>query len=173
MEYQVIAKVTKGKSFNVMEKKGDWYKVRFKGRKDGWIHGKLVEITSPSTIRMSVNREDLRKTPSGRKEPPSRKLKGLKTKVKKDEVFVFRKVKLTKSLGMVKVTGEMANHSGQEFLAVGFMISFFDVKQRLLGTGEILIDDFKKGENKPFTTYVEDVNYHRIHQYRILFDFGI
>ena len=93
--------------------------------------------------------------------------------MKKDRVFVFRKVRLTESLGMVKVTGEMANHSGKDFLAAGFMISFFDVKQQLLGIGEILIDDFEKRETKPFTTYVEDVNYHRIHRYLIRFDFGI
>ena len=173
VEYRVIAKVTKGKSLNVVEKKGDWFKIRQKDGKGGWICEKLVKITSPLTIRKSVNREDLRKTPRGREESQARKLKGLETKVKKDEVFVFRKVKLTESLGIVKVTGEMANHSGQDFLAVGFMISFFDVKQRLLGTGEILIDDFEKGKTKPFTTYVEDVKYHRIHKYRIQFDFGI
>jgi len=117
--------------------------------------------------------ENLRKTSRGRGESQARKSQSPGTKVKKDEVFVFRKVRLTKSLGRVKVTGDMANHSGQDFLAAGFMISFFDVKQQLLGIGEILIDYFEKGEAKPFTTYVEDVNYHHIHRYRIQFDFGI
>jgi hypothetical protein len=173
MEYQVIAKVTKGKSLDVVEEKGDWLKVRRKGGKEGWIHGKLVKVTSALTIRTGVNRENLRETPGGREEPQAKKSKAPGTKVKKDKVFVFRKVRLTESLGMVKVTGEMANHSGKDFLAAGFTISFFDVKQRLLGIGEILIDDFEKGETKPFTTYVEDVNYHGVHRYRIQFDFGI
>jgi uncharacterized protein YraI len=173
IEHRVITKVTKGKSLDVVGKKGDWLKVRWKGGKEGWIHGKLVKVTSPSTIRVSVNRENLRKTSGGREEQRVRKSKGPGRKVKKDEVFVFRKIRLTESLGMVKVTGEMANHSGQDLLAAGFMISFFDVKQQLLGIGEILIDDFEKGETKPFTTYVEDVNYRRIHRYLIQFDFGI
>jgi len=47
IEYQVIAKVTKWKSLDVVEKKGDWLKVRRKGEKEGWIHVKLVKVTSP------------------------------------------------------------------------------------------------------------------------------
>ena len=173
MEYRVITKVTKGKSLDVVEKKGDWLKVRRKGGKEGWIHGKLVKVTSPLTIRVSVNRENLRKTPGGREEPQARKSKGPGAKVKKDRVFVFRKVRLTESMGMVKVTGEMTNQSGKDYFATGFIISVYDVKGRLLGTGDILIDDFPKGETKSFTTYVEEVSYQRIHRYRIQFDFEI
>ena len=171
--YRVIERLKKGEPVDIMEKKGDWLKVRCNGRKEGWIHGKLVKVTSALTIRTSVNKENLRETPRGRGEPQARKSKGPGTKVKKDKVFVFRKVRLIESLGMVKVTGEMANHSGQNFLAAGFMISFFDVKQQLLGIGEILIDDFAKGQTKHFTTYVEDVSYQCIDRYHIRFDFGI
>jgi hypothetical protein len=173
MEYQVIAKVTKGKSLDVVEKKGDWLRIRWKGGREGWIHEKLVKATSPSTIRVSVDRENLRKIPREREEVQARKPRGPGKKVEKDKVFIFRKVRLTDRLGMVKVTGEMANHSEKDFLAAGFMISFFDVNQQLLGIGEIVIDDFAKGETKPFTTYVEDVSYHHIDRYHIQFDFGI
>jgi len=171
--YKVIERVKKGEPLDIVQKKGDWLKIRWKGGRKGWIHGKLVKATSLSTIRVSVDKENVRKTPRGWEEPQARKPRGPGKKVKKDKVFVFRKLKLTKSLGMVKVTGEMANHSGQDFLAAGFMISFFDVKQQLLGIGEILIDDFAKGKTKRFTTYVEDVSYHRIDRYSIQFDFGI
>lgn len=173
MEYQVIDKVAKGKTLDVVEKKGDWLKVRRKGQKEAWIHGKMVKGTSSLINRASLSRENLQKTPKGQEGLQPKKPKTLEKNLEREEVFVFRKVRLTKSFGRVKVTGEMANHSGQDFLATGFIISFFDVKKKPLGMGEILIDDFEKGETKSFTTYVEDVNYHSIHQYRIQFDFGI
>lgn len=214
MEYQVITKVTKAKSLDVVEKKGDWLKVRRKGGKEGWIHGKLVKATSPSTIRVSVDKENFLKTPGGQKigevlkdtqlkvirtkgrwdnvrlegwiwrgstedvqkmreEPQAEKPKWPRTKVKNHGGFVPGNVKLTESMGMVKVTGEMTNESGKDYFATGFIISLYDVKGRLLGTGDILIDDFPKGETKSFTTYVEEVSYQRIHRYRIQFDFEI
>ena len=172
-EYQVVAKVTKGKSLEVVEKKGAWLKVRRVGQKEAWILCELVKETSSLTHRASLSRKNLRRTQKGQKELQTRKSKDIGKKVKKEEVFVFRKVRLSESFRKVKVTGEMANHSGQDFLAAGFIISFFDVKKKPIGTGKILIDDFEKGETKPFRTYVEDVNYERIHQYCIQFDFGI
>ena len=173
MEYRVIAKVTQGKSLDVVEKKGDWLKVLRKGQKEAWIHGKLVKGTLSPTNPASLSRKNLQKTQKGQKGLQPKKPNSLEKNVEREEVFVFRKVRLTESFGKVKVTGEMANHSGQDFLAAGFIISFFDVKKRPIGVGKILIDDFEKGETKPFRTYVEDVNYERIHRYRIQFDFGI
>jgi uncharacterized protein YgiM (DUF1202 family) len=210
----VIEKVKKGEPLDIVEQKGDWLRIRQKGGREGWIHGKLVKATLPSTIRMRVDKENLRKTPGGQKigevlkntqlkvirtkgrwvnvrlegwiwrestedvqkmreEPQSGKPKDSGTKVKNHRGFVPMKVNLSESMGMVKVTGEMTNHSGKDYLAVGFVISFFDSRKRLLGTGEILIDDFSKGETKSFRAYVEDVNYHRIHRYNIKFDFEI
>lgn len=173
MQYQVIANVTNGKSLDVVDKKGDWLKVRRKDQKEAWINRNFVEEMSPLTNRVSLNKKNLRKTPKGQEALQPKKSKGPEKKVGKKEDFVFRKLKLTESFGGVKVTGEMANHSGKDFLAAGFTISFFDVKKKPIGMGEILIDDFEKGKTKPFTAYIEKVNYHRIHQYRIQFDFGI
>ena len=214
MEYQVIAKVTKGKSLDVVEKKGDWLKVRQKGGKEGWVHRELVKITSPTTLHVSVNRENLRKTPGGQKigevlkdtqlkviktngqwvnvrlegwiwrestedvqkireEPQARKPKRPGTKLENLAGFVPLKIKIIENMGMVKVTGEMTNHSGKDYFATGFIISLYDAKGGFLGSGDILIEHFAKGEKKPFTTYIEGVNYHRIHRYHIRFDFGI
>jgi hypothetical protein len=212
--YKVIERVKKGEPLDIVEQKGDWLRIRQKGGREGWIHGKLVNAMSPSTIRVSVDKENLRKTPGGQKigevlkdthlkvirnkglwdnvrlegwiwrgstedvqkmreEPQAGKPTESGTKVKNHRGFVHRKVKLSESMGMVKVTGEMTNHSGKDYLAVGFIISFFDARQGFLGTGDILIDDFSKGETKSFKTYVENVNYHRIHRYNIKFDFEI
>jgi hypothetical protein len=66
----------------------------------------------------------------------------------------------------------MTNRSVKDYFAAGFIISLYDTKDRLLGTGDILIDEFPKGKTKSFTTYVE-VSYQRVDRYNIRFDFGI
>jgi uncharacterized protein YgiM (DUF1202 family) len=172
-EYKVIERVKKGEPLDIVEKKGDWLRIRRQGGREGWIHAKLVKATSPSTIRVNEDKENLQKTPGKWEEPKAGKPKNSGTKVKNHRGFVHRKVKLSESMGMVKVIGEMTNHSRKDYMAVGFIISFFDARQRPLGTGNILIEDFLKGETKSFRAYVEDVNYHRIHRYYIKFDFEI
>jgi hypothetical protein len=173
MKYRVIERLKRGDSLDVLEKKGGWVRIRLKGGKKGWIHGKLVGKTSTSTSRVSPKRENLQKTTEERKDPQARKTKSTVTKAKSYGGFVPGKIKLTESLGMVKVTGEMTNHSGKDYMAAGFIISFFDAKQRLLGTGDILVDDIPEGETRSFTTYVDGVSYSRIRRYRIQFDFAI
>lgn len=87
--------------------------------------------------------------------------------------FSYKNVKLKKSMGMVKVMGEMTNHSGKDFKATSFIISFYDRKDRLLETGDILINNFSKGQTKPFTAYIENLKYESVYRYKIDFDFGI
>jgi uncharacterized protein YraI len=173
MQYRVIERLKRGESLDILEKKGGWVRIRLKGGKKGWIHGKLVSKTLTSTSRASLKKENLRKTTGGREKPSARKTKSTVTKAKSYGGFVPGKIRLTKSLGMVKVTGQMTNHSGKDCMAAGFIISFFDAKQRLLGTGDILVDDIPEGETRSFTTYVDGVSYPRIHRYRIQFDFAI
>jgi hypothetical protein len=173
MQYRVIERLKRGESLDILEKKGGWVRIRLKGGKKGWIHGKLVSKILTSTCRASLKKENLRKTTGGREKPPARKTKSTVTKAKSYGGFVPGKIRLTKSLGMVKVTGQMTNHSGKDCMAAGFIISFFDAKQRLLGTGDILVDDIPEGETRSFTTYVDGVSYPRIHRYRIQFDFAI
>jgi len=87
--------------------------------------------------------------------------------------FSYKNVKLTKTLSMLRVTGEMANDSGKNFTAASFIITFYDRKDRLLETGDILINNFSKGQTKSFTAYIENLNYESVHRYRIEFDFGV
>jgi len=172
-QYRVIERLKRGDSLDVQEKKGGWVRIRLKGGKKAWIHGTLVSKTSSSASRVSLKKENLRKTTGGREKPPARKTKSPVTKAKSYGGFVPGKIRLTESLGMVKVTGEMTNRSGKDYMAAGFIISFFDAKQRLLGTGDILVDDIPERETRSFTTYVDGVSYPRIHRHRIQFDFAI
>jgi SH3-like domain-containing protein len=87
--------------------------------------------------------------------------------------FSYQNVKLTKSMGMVKVMGEMRNGSGKNFRAASFLITFYDQKGQLLETGDILINHFSEGQTKPFTAYMENLIYESVHRYKIEFDFGI
>ena len=87
--------------------------------------------------------------------------------------FSYKNMKLTKSMGMVKVIGEMTNDSGKNFKAASFIITFYDQKGQLLETGDFLINNFSKGQMKPFTAYMENLIYESIHRYKIQFDFGI
>jgi len=74
---------------------------------------------------------------------------------------------------MVKMLGEMTNDSGKNFKAASFIITFYDQKGQLLETGDFLINNFSKGQTKPFTAYIENLIYESIHRYKIEFDFGI
>jgi len=87
--------------------------------------------------------------------------------------FSYKNVKLTKSMGMLKVMGEMTNDSGKNFKAASFIITFYDQKGQLLETGDFLINNFSKGLTKPFTAYIENLIYKSIHRYKIDSDFGI
>jgi SH3-like domain-containing protein len=87
--------------------------------------------------------------------------------------FSYQNVKLTKSMDMVKVMGEMKNGSGKNFRAASFLITFYDQKGQLLETGDILINHFSDGQTKPFTAYMEHLIYESVHRYKIEFDFGI
>jgi len=87
--------------------------------------------------------------------------------------FSYKNVKLTKSMDMVKVMGEMTNGSGKNFRAASFIITFYDQKGQLLETGDILINIFSDGQTKPFTAYMENLIYESVHRLKIEFDFGI
>jgi hypothetical protein len=87
--------------------------------------------------------------------------------------FSYQNVKLTKSMDMVKVMGEMTNGSGKNFRAASFIITFYDQEGQLLETGDILINNFSDGQTKPFTAYMENLIYESVHRYKIEFDFGI
>jgi len=43
---------------------------------------------------------------------------------------------------MARVTGEMTNQSGKDYFAVGFTINLYDANGGLLGSGDILINEF-------------------------------
>ena len=87
--------------------------------------------------------------------------------------FSYKNVKLTKTLSLVNVTGEMTNDSGKHFTAASFIIIFYDRKDRLLETGDIPINNFSKGQTKPFTAYIETLDHESVHRYKIEFDFGV
>jgi uncharacterized protein YgiM (DUF1202 family) len=167
MKYKLVERLKKGESLDVLEKKGDWVRIRRKGGKEGWIHRLLVNAPPAKTLQVNRNREIIRKKPDS---PETRSPKRTQTKIQGG--FVPKKVRLTERFGMVRVTGEMTNRSVKDYFAAGFIISLYDAKDRLLGTGDILIDEFPKGKTKSFTTYVE-VSYQRVHRYNIRFDFGI
>jgi len=166
-KYKVVERLKKGDSLDVLEKKGDWIRIRQKGGKEGWIHRLLINVPPAKTLRAKTNRGNFRKKPVS---PETRNPKRTQTRIQGG--FVPKKVRLTESLGMVRVTGEMTNHSGKDYFAAGFIISLYDAKDGHLGTGDILIDEFPKGKSKSFTTYIE-VSYQRVHRYTIRFDFGI
>jgi len=170
-----------------------------------------VSIHPARTLRVKVDRENLRKTPGGQKvgellkdtelkviETERRWVKvevvgwiwrdsttADKTRMSKSPLeseakgkrisggFSYKNIKLIKSLGMVKVVGEMANYSGKDYKVARFIISFYDQKGRLLETGDILINNFSKGQRKPFYAYVENLKYDNISRYKIQFDFGM
>ena len=87
--------------------------------------------------------------------------------------FSYKNVKLTKSMDMIKVMGEMTNASGKNFKAASFIITFYDHKGQLLETGDFLINNFSKGQTKPFSAYMENLIYESVDRYKIEFDFGI
>jgi len=162
-----VGRLKKGESVNVLRKKGDWIRIRRKGGEEGWIHTLLVDAPPAKTLQVNRKREIFRKKPAslGTRNP-----KWTQTKIQGG--FIPKKVRLAESFGIVRVTGEMTNRSVKDYFAARFMISLYDAKDRLLGTGDILIDEFPKGKTTSFATYVE-ARYSRVHRYNIRFDFGI
>ena len=209
--YKIIDSAKKGENLKSIERREGWIKVRLKGGREGWVAERLVESTPAQTLRVKVEKENLRQTPGGQKIGEVLKdteLKVIRTEGRWSEVeivgwiwrdsttakgmeiqkstqeswkatekikggFSYKNVKLTESMGMVRVLGEMTNGSGKDFKAIGFIITFYDRKNRLLETGDILINNFSKGQTKPFTAYIENLNYENVHRYKIEFDFGI
>lgn len=209
--YKIIDVAKKGETLESTERREGWIKVRLRGGKEGWVIEKLVAMTPAQTLRLEVEKENLRQTPGGQKIGEVLKnteLKVIRTEGRWVEVeivgwiwrdsttakgmeiqrtsqesgkgttkikggFSYKNVKLTKSMGMVKMLGEMTNDSGKNFKAASFIITFYDQKGQLLETGDILINNFSKGQTKPFTAYMENLNYESIHRYKIEFDFGI
>lgn len=209
--YKIIDVAKKGKALEFIERREGWIRVRLKRGKEGWVAEKLVRMAPRQTLRLKVEKENLRKTPGGKKIGEVLKdteLKVIRTEERWIEVeivgwiwkdsttakgmeiqesghesgkakqkikggFSYKNVKLTKSMGMVKVMGEMTNDSGKNFKAASFIITFYDRKGRLLETGDILINSFSSGQTKPFNAYIENLNYESVHRYKIEFDFGI
>jgi uncharacterized protein YgiM (DUF1202 family) len=166
-KYKLVERLKKGESLDVLEKRGDWVRIRRKGGLNGWIYRSLLNVPSAKTLRANRKREISSKK-AGCLE--TREPKGSQTKIQGG--FLAKDVRLSESLGMVKVTGEMANYSPEDYFAVGFNINLYDAKDRPLGSGDIVVDEFPKGKTRPFTTYVE-ASYPRVHRYSIQFDFGI
>ena len=209
--YKIIDVAKKGETLESTERREGWIKVRLRGGKKGWVIEKLVAMTPGQTLRLKVEKENLRQTPGGQKIGEVLKnteLKVIRTEGRWVEVeivgwiwrdsttakgmeiqkstqeswkakekikggFSYKNVKLTKSMGMVKMLGEMTNDSGKNFKAASFIITFYDQKGQLLETGDFLINNFSKGQTKPFTAYIENLIYESIHRYKIEFDFGI
>jgi len=209
--YKVIDVAKKGETLESIERKEGWIKVRLKGGKEGWVTEKLVAMTPAQTLRLKVEKENLRQTPGGQKigevmkdtelkviseegrwveveivgwiwrdsttakgmEIPESSQESGKGTAKIKGGFSHKNVKLTKSMGMVKVLGEMTNDSGKNFKAASFIITFYDQKGQLLETGDFLINNFSKGQTKPFAAYIENLIYESTHRYKIEFDFGI
>jgi uncharacterized protein YraI len=209
--YRIIDSAKKGETLKSIERREGWIKVRLKGGRKGWITERLVDSTPAQTLRVKVEKENLRQTPGGQKIGEvlkdtelkairaegrwveveivgwiwrdSTTAKGMEiqrtsqesgkgtTKIKRG--FSYKNMKLTKSMGMVKMLGEMTNDSGKNFKAASFIITFYDQKGQLLETGDFLINNFSKGQTKPFTAYIENLIYESVHRYEIDFDFGI
>lgn len=144
-----IGELLKDTELKVIKSEGRWVEVEVVG----WI---WRDSTTADKIQVGQPVEGLRAT--------SQKING---------GFFCKNVKLKKSTGMVKVMGEMTNHSGRDFKAASFIISLYDRKGRLLETGDILINHFLRGKTKSFTTYIENVKYDNISTFKIQFDFGI
>jgi uncharacterized protein YraI len=146
---QKIGEVSKNTELKVIGEEGRWIEVEIVGwiwRDSTMAKGMEIQRTSQESGKGTA------------------KIKG---------GFSYKNVKLTKSMGMVKVLGEMTNDSGKNFKAASFIITFYDQKGQLLETGDFLINIFSKGQTKPFTAYIENLIYESIHRYKIEFDFGI
>ncbi len=144
-----IGEVLKDTELKAIGTEGRWVEVEVVG----WI---WRDSTTAQGREIPESREDSWKGPE--------KIKG---------GFSYQNVKLTKSMNMVKVMGEMTNGSGKNFRAASFIISFYDQKGQLLETGDILINNFSDGQTKLFTAYMENLIYESVHRYKIEFDFGI
>jgi len=210
-EYKIIGSAKRGENLKSIEKREGWIKFRLKGGKEGWIAERLVVLRPAQTLRVRVEKENLRKTPGGQKIgvvfkntelkvieeegrwveveitgwiwKDSTTAKGIEVEKASEETmnkgtsikggFSYKNVKLIESMGRIKVFGEMTNHSGKNFKACSFIITFYDRKGKLLETGNFLINNFLNGQTKPFYTYIENLNEKSIYRYKIEFDFGI
>lgn len=62
-QYGIITQVNKNTLLNVLDKSGDWYKVKLQNGTVGWIAGWLTATPLPSSIKVNANDVNIRKGP--------------------------------------------------------------------------------------------------------------
>jgi len=60
LSYNVVKKVKQGEKYSIVERKGDWVKIKLSGSQQGWVASWLIKESSPtavdsSTLKASVN----------------------------------------------------------------------------------------------------------------------
>lgn len=74
-------------------------------------------------------------------------------------------------MGMTTLQGEITNNSGKSYETCVFKMSFYDDNQKLLGTADVIVMNFNKGETVTFDAFSEK-DLRKATNYKIRLDAG-
>lgn len=78
-------------------------------------------------------------------------------------------VEFESMLGMTTIQGEITNNSGKSYEACIFKMSFYDDNGKLLGTADVSVMNFNKGETVTFDSF-SDKDLRKTSKYKIRLD---
>lgn len=137
----IITQIPKDTKMEVVESLGDWIKVKGTLEIDGWVRKEATTLKE------------------GSKTEKNNKIEG---------GFVYSNLQFVDASGVVRVTGEMTNNSGEDHRIATFLITAYDEKGNRIARGNIKIGNFSNGETKSFRAVLSG-QYAPIDDYKIEF----
>jgi len=130
----------------------------FKG--EPWITKKATQPLVESRINQEYSKiQETQKQP--RKQPVDK--------------FPYKNVSFTEVGFVTAVIGEITNNSNKNYSMANFLLSIYDKGGKLIGTGDIYINNFLTGQTKTFkaATMPITMDASKVSKYKIQFESGI
>ena len=80
-------------------------------------------------------------------------------------------VQFESMIGMTTIQGEITNNSGKSYNGCVFKMSFYDDNDKLIGTADVSVMNFNKGETVTFDSF-SDKDLRKATKYKIRLDAG-